>query len=127
MHSLYFVMFEKERATSAGIAGWVADTILIDEGFCNQGYFGAGRSDRYEIGWRWKGLFEKLFNPDISFHNLPPITENAILITDAVRLKLNEFRPDVEIFDADEYIEFNVSDLSSKHNNKWFVIIDYHH
>lgn len=119
-------MFEKERASAAGIAGWVAQTILDDEGFCNQGYFWSGRSDRFEIGWRWKGLFERLFDPNISFHNLPPITENAIIITDEVRLKLNEYRADAEIFDADNYNELQVPDLRSEHNGRRLVIVDYH-
>jgi len=61
MHYLYYVALEKEGIKTSKEAREYANTMLTNEGFCNQGgYFGGGKADWFVIGGRWSGELTKL-------------------------------------------------------------------
>jgi len=52
--------------------------------------------------------------------------DDAIIITPELRKALKKEYATVEVFDAEEYSECEIKDLTEKDDGAWLVIIDYH-
>lgn len=60
MHYSYFVRLSKDEANTSKEARLRVYNLLEDEGFTNQGHFGAGKADWFVIGGRWSGQLQNL-------------------------------------------------------------------
>jgi len=174
MHSLYYVIFNKENADTSEEARRYANSTLENENFAGgEGYWGGSKSDWYVIGGRWSGnlqtvqlkkdfyeeakkqfakenwgltnvdikdnkeeiqsVWEELggtgTNPcDRDNYNHNGFDDDAQLLTPELLKALNKKEGDVEYFDADEYHEGFIKELTNDEiKDKWIVVVDYHH
>lgn len=60
MHSLYFVIFDKNHAQNSKEAREFADMVLENAEFCGKGYFSACKADWYRIGGGYSGELQSV-------------------------------------------------------------------
>lgn len=60
MHFRTFITFDKSKAENSEIAREYVKTFLIEENFCNQGFFSNSPADWFVIGGRWSGELQDI-------------------------------------------------------------------
>lgn len=124
---------DKDQADDPEDAESIAHEILVDQGFTSSGYFGWGKADYFSVGWRRSWLFTELITWVMFPENHPRVTgENAMLITDELRMRLTSeadwaYRNEAEYYDADWFDEWMIKDIRSEFNDRRIVLFDYHY
>lgn len=136
MHYLYFVVVDKEEATTSEEARINAYNTLEREWFVNSWYFWNWPADYYSVWWKWTWLFSELNwkdTPDrewTSNFNMYWYEDDAIIITEDIINKLKENYKDdedIEIFNSMDYEDLKLSTFNTEEFKwHWLVIIDYH-
>lgn len=151
MHCLYFIVLAKEEDSTSLDARKDAQSTLIQENFCQEGFFGGGKGDWFVIGGRWSGVFSWTLlglNPmkkkgfkkswkkagiktpipyTRSVHEYDGYEDDAMILDKKLWEALVKKYPDVELYDADNYDERFLRNFEEKELlGRWIIAIDYH-
>jgi hypothetical protein len=134
MHSLYFLIFDKEKIKDSRQAKAKALQILEEERFCDcETFFQSGKADWFVFGGRWTGILDNFSDLDQEQKKIKPSNfwgaeNDAKILDENLFNELKKKFPDVEIFDANIRDEFLLKNLEKEQAiGRWLVVIDYHY